>query len=130
MVLPYTGHCPIRRCMEHLIALRPLMVTADTHSFSNQSVPRERSADCDITRPDPPVAAGMMNEELQSGTSLPPGIAVSGGLDSDLTHRVHAERPHAYRTPFAWDGARILHARAFRRLAGKTQVFTRLPGDH
>ena len=25
--------------------------------------------------------------------------------------------------------ARILHARAFRRLAGKTQVFTRLPGD-
>ncbi len=72
----------------------------------------------------------MMNEELQSGTSLPPGIAVRGDLDSELTHRVHAERPHAYRTPFARDGARILHARAFRRLAGKTQVFTRLPGDH
>jgi len=72
----------------------------------------------------------MMKEELQSGTSLPPGIAVRGGLDSELTHRVHAERPHAYRTPFARDGARILHARAFRRLAGKTQVFTRLPGDH
>jgi dGTPase len=71
----------------------------------------------------------MMNEELQSGTSLPPGIAVRGGLDSELTHRAHAERPHAYRTPFARDGARILHARAFRRLAGKTQVFTRLPGD-
>jgi dGTPase len=72
----------------------------------------------------------MMDEELLSGTSLPPGIAVRGGLDSELTHRVHAERPHAYRTPFARDGARILHARAFRRLAGKTQVFTRLPGDH
>ena len=72
----------------------------------------------------------MMNEELQSGTSLPPGIGVDGGLGSELTHRVHGERPHAYRTPFARDGARILHARAFRRLAGKTQVFTRLPGDH
>ena len=36
---------------------------------------------------------------------------------------------HPYRTPFARDVARILHARAFRRLAGKTQVFRRLQGD-
>lgn len=46
-----------------------------------------------------------------------------------LSERAHAEPPHAYRTEFARDGARVLHARAFRRLAGKTQVFTRLPGD-
>jgi dGTPase len=60
-------------------------------------------------------------------TPLPAGIAVRG--DGELTQRAHPEPAHAYRTPFARDAARILHARAFRRLAGKTQVFTRLPGD-
>ena len=72
--------------------------------------------------------------EQQSANSLPPGIAVRGDPGDELTRRVHQERAHAYRNPFARDGARILHARAFRRLAGKTQVFTRLasdpPGDH
>jgi dGTPase len=58
---------------------------------------------------------------------LPRGVAVRG--EGELAQRVHAEPAHAYRTPFARDAARILHARAFRRLAGKTQVFTRLPGD-
>jgi dGTPase len=66
---------------------------------------------------------------LKVPVPLPPGIAVSGGEDSELTRRVHAETPHAYRLPFARDAARVLHARAFRRLAGKTQVFTRLPAE-
>jgi len=61
--------------------------------------------------------------------SLPEAIAVSGTSDHPLARRVHAEPPHAYRTPFARDAARILHSRAFRRLAGKTQVFTRLPAE-
>jgi dGTPase len=61
-------------------------------------------------------------------TILPVEIAVPPS--GDLTRRAHAEPPHAYRTPFARDGARVLHAKAFRRLAGKTQVFTRLPGEH
>lgn len=60
------------------------------------------------------------------------GIAVPE--DGELIRRTHQEAPHPYRTPFARDGARLLHARAFRRLAGKTQVFSRLrsdpPGDH
>ena len=58
---------------------------------------------------------------------LPSGIGVPAG--GELTRRAHAEPPHPYRTPFARDAARILHARAFRRLAGKTQVFARLPGE-
>lgn len=48
--------------------------------------------------------------------------------DGELTRRAHDEPAHAYRTAFARDGARVLHARAFRRLAGKTQVFTQAPG--
>ena len=69
-----------------------------------------------------------MNEESKLA-ALPLGIAVRGDQDSELTRRVYPEPAHPYRTPFARDGARILHARAFRRLAGKTQVFTRLPGE-
>jgi dGTPase len=84
---------------------------------------------CDITRLEDHRARRSMNDESKPATALPPGIAVRGGPDSELTRRVHAERLHAYRTPFARDGARILHARAFRRLAGKTQVFTRSSGD-
>jgi len=57
--------------------------------------------------------------------ALPPGIAVADGPGGRLATRTHAEPPHPYRTAFVRDTGRILHAKAFRRLAGKTQVFTR-----
>jgi dGTPase len=47
-----------------------------------------------------------------------------------LVERKHPEAPHPYRLPFERDRARIIHARAFRRLAGKTQVFTHRYSDH
>ena len=70
-----------------------------------------------------------MESEIRSAAKLPAGIAVLGDDGEELTQRAYGEPPHPYRTAFARDGARILHARAFRRLAGKTQVFTRHPGD-
>jgi len=59
--------------------------------------------------------------------ALPAGVAARA--EGELVSRSHPEPPHLYRTPFTRDVSRILHARAFRRLAGKTQVFGRLPGD-
>jgi dGTPase len=44
--------------------------------------------------------------------------------------RMHAEPLHAYRGPFQRDRDRIIHSAAYRRLSGKTQVFTGEPGDY
>ncbi|MGE0595246.1 MAG: deoxyguanosinetriphosphate triphosphohydrolase [Hyphomonadaceae bacterium] len=44
--------------------------------------------------------------------------------------RLHAEPESRTRTPFERDRDRIVHASAFRRLKGKTQVFVAHEGDH
>jgi dGTPase len=44
--------------------------------------------------------------------------------------RRHPESPHSYRNDFQRDRDRVVHARAFRRLEAKTQVFTRRYSDH
>jgi len=44
--------------------------------------------------------------------------------------RRHPEAQHPYRNDFQRDRDRVIHARAFRRLEAKTQVFTRRYSDH
>jgi dGTPase len=62
--------------------------------------------------------------------ALPPGCAVGEEPGSLLVERDYPEAAHPYRSPFQRDRARVIHARAFRRLAGKTQVFTHRHSDH
>jgi dGTPase len=57
--------------------------------------------------------------------------AVQGRDREDpLTARAYPENVHAYRSPFERDRGRVTHARSFRRMAGKTQVFTNRSSDH
>ena len=48
----------------------------------------------------------------------------------DSRGRRHPEPAHPYRNDFQRDRDRVVHARAFRRLEAKTQVFTRRYSDH
>ncbi len=56
--------------------------------------------------------------------------AVTEAADGALFSRVYPAPLRASRTPFQRDRERIVQARAFRRLAGKTQVFTSRASDH
>jgi dGTPase len=59
------------------------------------------------------------------------GCAVRGRDGEDpLTARTYPENVHAYRSPFERDRGRVTHARSFRRMAGKTQVFSNRSSDH
>jgi dGTPase len=57
-------------------------------------------------------------------------LAPAAQRSADSKGRAAAEPPDEYRTAFERDRDRILHAKAFRRLKHKTQVFLNPEGDH
>jgi dGTPase len=69
-------------------------------------------------------------------TILPSSMRVEGALapyaqtSAASRGRRHPEAEHAYRSAYQRDRDRIVHARAFRRLEYKTQVFVNHEGDH
>lgn len=71
---------------------------------------------------------GSIREEIEEveRATLAPGAALS----SESRGRERGEEPHPFRTAFQRDRDRILHSKAFRRLAHKTQVFLAPEGDH
>lgn len=66
------------------------------------------------------------NQEAWEHQVLSPAAACS----DQSKGRARCEVPDAYRTCYQCDRDRILHAKAFRRLAHKTQVFLAPEGDH
>ncbi len=67
-----------------------------------------------------------VSEEVNMSETTP-GYAVTEARSSG---RQFDEKPHPYRGAFERDRDRIMHCSAFRRLEGKTQVFTPGVNDH
>ena len=82
-------------------------------------------------RPPRPAARLSVHVPAAALPSTPPAfdrehltLARYATYSRDSRGRLHHEPPHPYRGPFVRDRDRILHSSAFRRLAGKMQVFT------
>ena len=80
-----------------------------------------------------------MNEPLSTSHPAEPSIETQHNLPrsapwamnvQNSRGRRYAEPAHSYRNDYVRDRDRIVHARAFRRLEAKTQVFTMRFSDH
>ena len=86
-------------------------------------------------RPSLPTSPGIPSAGGKLATGCRPLATDSKLADyavrvEDSRGRRYAEAPHPYRNDFQRDRDRVVHARAFRRLEAKTQVFTRRYSDH
>ncbi len=72
-----------------------------------------------------PTVLARAEREAAEAAALAPGASRASGAG----RRAVPEEPDEWRTCFERDRDRILHSTAFRRLAGKTQVFVH-PADH
>src|SRR6202051_2358675 len=66
---------------------------------------------------------------IETQQTLPPSAPWAMNVRNSRGRR-YAEPAHAYRNDYVRDRDRIVHARAFRRLEAKTQVFTMRFSDH
>ena len=77
-----------------------------------------------------PQATFILRDRLAREAEEAERLAPAATHAVDSRGRARPEAPDEYRTAFERDRDRILHAKAFRRLKHKTQVFINPEGDH